>query len=116
MSETDIKRATIDALNATGLCLVWSTPSGHIQVRGGWMSLAPEGTPDVTGIARDGRFIGIEIKKPGGRTNKARADKQAKFQGHIARLGGISGQVESAAEAVTILLNAITIHNQKANT
>ena len=116
MSEADIKRATIDALNATGLCLVWSTPSGHVQLRGGWMSLAPKGTPDVTGIARDGRFIGIEIKKPGARTNKDRAKRQIDFQGHIARLGGISGQVESAAEAVTILLNAITIHNPKANT
>ena len=107
MSETTIKRLVIDAMNATGLCLVWSTPSGKVQVRGGWMYLAPEGTPDVCGIARDGRFIGIEIKVPKHKTKKDRSEKQLETQAKIRSLGGIAGQVESADQAINILLAAI---------
>lgn len=103
MSETDIKRAIVTAMNATGLCRVWSTPSGRVQVRGGWMSLAPEGTPDICGWARDGRFVGVEVKVPGHKTKPERAAKQSQAQTDIRSAGGISGQVEDAASAVRLL-------------
>ena len=108
MSETALKRAVIDAMNGTGLCEVWSTPSGRLQVRGGWMSLAPEGTPDVCGFAKDGRFVGIEIKVPGHKTKPERAEKQRAVQAKIAERGGISGQVETPARAIEILLSAFS--------
>jgi hypothetical protein len=103
MSETALKREIVDALNKTGLCRVWSTPSGKVQVRGGWMYLAPEGTPDVCGFARDGRFVGIEIKVPKHKTKADRAEKQLAMQHAIRIAGGISAQVESVDQALTIL-------------
>jgi len=108
MAETALRAAIVDALNATGLVRVWSVHAGRVRVRGGWMHLSPVGTPDVCGYAlRDGRFIGIEIKVPGNRTAKERAEAQREFQRQISTHGGISGQVTSAVEAVALLRNAI---------
>jgi hypothetical protein len=103
VSETDIKRAIVQAMNASGLCRVWSTPSGRVQIRGGWVSLAPEGTPDICGWSRDGRFVGVEVKVPGHKTKPERATKQQETQAAIRSAGGIAGQVESALAAIELL-------------
>lgn len=104
MSETALRSAIVAALNATGLCRVWSVQCGRVRVRGGWMMLCPVGTPDVCGyLYRDGRFVGIEIKVEGNRTHKDRAAAQAKFQADIRAHGGVVGQVESVAEAVALV-------------
>lgn len=116
MSETAIKRSVIDAMNATGLCNVWSTPSGKVQVRGGWMSLAPEGTPDICGFARDGRFVGIEVKVPKHKTNPKRAEKQKAARDAILAAGGIAGQVISAEEAIHTLRSFFPQPNTNTNT
>lgn len=36
--------------------------SGKVRVKGGYMQLHENGTPDLIGYAVDGTFIGIEIK------------------------------------------------------
>ena len=36
--------------------------SGKVKVKGGWMQLHENGTPDLLGYAIDGKLIGIEIK------------------------------------------------------
>jgi hypothetical protein len=36
--------------------------SGKVKVKGGFMQLHENGTPDLIGYSVDGRFIGIEIK------------------------------------------------------
>jgi hypothetical protein len=104
VSETALRSAIVAALNASGLCHVWSVHCGRVKVRGGWMHLSPVGTPDICGYTfRSGRFVGIEIKVAGHRTDKDRAAAQAAFQADIQRHGGISGQVTSAVEAVALL-------------
>lgn len=65
--EGDIRKAIIDALNATGEVVCWITPSG--KARGGKQRLAPTGTPDILGYTTlrhraPGRLVGIEVKKP----------------------------------------------------
>jgi hypothetical protein len=108
MSETALRSSIVDALNATGMCRVWSVHAGRVKVRGGWMHLSPVGTPDICGYALgSGRFIGIEIKVAGNRTDKARAAAQTAFQVHIATHGGISGQVESVAGAMALIRRAL---------
>jgi hypothetical protein len=107
LSETDLRSAIVLALNATGLCHVWSVHAGRVRVRGGWMHLCPVGTPDVCGYSRDGRFIGIEIKVAGNKTDPERAEKQRAFQADITRHGGIAAQIESVAEALEVVRAAI---------
>jgi hypothetical protein len=110
MSETALRSAIVDALNATGLVRVWSIHAGRVKVRGGWLHLCPTGTPDVVGYTlRSGRFVGIEIKVSGNRTKKERAEKQHAFQCDIALHGGISGQVETADDAITIIRRALEV-------
>jgi hypothetical protein len=106
VSETAIRSAIVDALNATRLCRVWSAHAGIVKVRGGWMHLSPEGTPDVVGFSRSGIFIGIEIKVAGNKTTKERAAKQAAFREAIARAGGMTGVATSIGEAVAIVTAA----------
>lgn len=106
MSETALRSAIVDALNATGLCRVWSVHAGLVKVRGGWMHLSPVGTPDVCGFTNAGTFIGIEIKVEGNKTRRERAGAQAAFREDIARRGGITGVAMSVAEAIAIVASA----------
>jgi hypothetical protein len=72
------------------------------------MHLAPSGTPDVVGFSLSGgRFVGIEIKVAGNKTAKDRAVAQRSFQQEIATAGGISGQVETIAEAIELVRTAL---------
>ncbi len=108
MSETQLRSAIVEALNATGMVHVWRVHAGGVKVRGGWMNLCPTGTPDVCGYTlRGGRFVGIEIKVPKGKTMKTRAAAQLAAQSHIAAHGGISGQVESVSEAISLVASAL---------
>jgi len=44
-----------------------------------------KGSPDIIGVLRGGRFVGIEVKKPGGR----QSDRQKKFQKMLEAFGGL---------------------------
>jgi hypothetical protein len=102
MSEQALTRAVIQGLNATGLCTVWRNQSGRIQVRGGFMQLGPIGSPDVVGYARDGRFVGIEVKLPGEKPTLAQSD----WRERIEQAGGVAGVVHGVAEAIELLTAA----------
>jgi hypothetical protein len=105
VSEQPITRAVIDALNATHRAVVWRAQSGKVQVRGAWMYLAPEGTPDVLGFSLlDGRMIGIEVKDPKGTTNAARRAAQEAWRKQALAAGCIAGQVTSVDEALRLVL------------
>lgn len=61
--------------------------SGKVKVRGGWMSLAPEGTADLV-IFPDGQLpIWVECKLKGNSTRKTRREAQAKFGADVRALG-----------------------------
>lgn len=108
MSEAALKRDVLDAVNATGAVRAWSSPAGIVKVRGAWLHLAPLGCPDIVGfVLRDGRFFGLEIKVPGNKTAKARAEAQHAFQSAIAENGGVVGQVESVEQAVALVRAAV---------
>lgn len=67
--------------------------------RGGVIKLAEEGWPDYIGYLPDGRFIGIEIKDPGGTTAKARKVKQAARGSDIIAAGGVYMVLTSVEDA-----------------
>ena len=72
--------------------------------------MAEEGWPDYIGYLPDGRFIGIEIKDPGGTTTKARKVKQAARGSDIIAAGGvymILTSVEDASKKIGELANGL---------
>lgn len=61
--ESELQREIMDALKHFSCLKAWRCNSGTVKVRGGFMHLAPAGTPDVIGFFREsGRFFGIECK------------------------------------------------------
>jgi hypothetical protein len=104
VSEQDLVRTIIDATNATGLAFVWRCQSGRVRVRRGWMHLSPAGTPDVIGWLRDGRFLGIEVKRPGEKPTEI----QEECRRRIIAAGGVAAIVRAVAEAVAVVRRAIS--------
>ena len=52
--------------------------SGKVRVKGAFMQLHPKGTPDIIGFSIDGKFIGIELKRP--ETKTKLKEEQEQFQ------------------------------------
>lgn len=102
--ETALKAAVIEAINATGLAVVWSTPSGKVPTRGGWVQLAPVGTPDVIGfMRRSGLLVAVEVKLPKDTTAVERRLLQGAWRDRAAAAGCVVGVARSVAEAVEIV-------------
>jgi hypothetical protein len=71
MSESERKKAIVDALAAMGV-IAWVNHAGRVKVRGGYMNLSAAGTPDVIAIVRpSGRLLGLEVKDEKGRERPA---------------------------------------------
>jgi VRR-NUC domain len=107
VSESDVQASIAYAVNASGLGYVWRNQSGGTRVRGGFMQLAPTGSPDLVGWTRTGRFLGIEVKAPGAKTAKARAVKQLEWRERIREAGGVAMVASSAAEAIAALVRSV---------
>jgi hypothetical protein len=103
MSEQDIVHAAIEAVNASNLALVWRNHSGSVRVRRGYMHLAPKGSPDIVGILCDGRFVGLEMKKPGEKPSAVQEEWRTRFLA----LGGVAACVHSANETLAVLRAAL---------
>lgn len=63
--------------------------SGKVRVKGGFMQLHKKGTPDLIGFTTEGKFIGIELKRPDTKT-KAN-DEQKAMQDYMSGFGCICG-------------------------
>lgn len=62
--ESDIQRECMRVLKEWGCQIVYRMNSGKVKVKGGWLQLAPEGTPDL--LAFYGLFfLWVEVKQPG---------------------------------------------------
>lgn len=65
-------------------------------LQGGIINLGSSGWPDLCGYTETGRFIGIEVKDPEGKTNKKRETEQQTRIKDINDCGGIGITVTSA--------------------
>jgi hypothetical protein len=81
--------------------------TGKINLGDRWIVGAPPGTPDLCGFLPDGRFLGIEVKKPDGKTSKDRAELQAQFREKCNAAGGLAFQAGSWEECEKILRTAL---------
>lgn len=99
MSEqSEVTAPIIAALEEAGI-VAWRQQAGVVQVRRGWMHLAPAGTPDIVGFLPGGRFFGIEAKLAGNRTSRDRGEKQAAWGARCVAQGGLYILARTVAEA-----------------
>ena len=87
-SEREIQKSIFDYLSLVGIN-AWRTNSGinfsSYKEKQYIVRLAPRGTPDIIGFLNDGKFLGIEVKKPGGIVS----DDQTIFLDKINKAGGV---------------------------
>lgn len=99
-SETQIKKEILDGIKREfpEICIfrVWCGQT--FAKKGGLIIGATPGTPDLCGYLPDGRFLGIEVKKPKGRTEPSRAKKQEEFRERARNAGCVCFQTTSWAE------------------
>lgn len=105
MTEKQLQKAIIEYLNYNG-CFVWMVNAGKIRIGTGsntrFFNGAPTGHSDIQGIhKKTGRFIAIEVKKPGKIKNVT--TYQSDFLNKIAMAGGIAGVATSCDEALKII-------------
>lgn len=107
MKESEIQKQIITTLNQ-GPYKVWRANAGTVRVGGRTIKLLPKGFPDVFGVRlKDGKFIGIEIKKPKGRTSEEQLAFQSWASDHNV-IYGIAYSVEDAIQIVEGDLNGGT--------
>jgi len=58
-----------------------------------------KGLSDIIGQLRDGRFLAVEVKQPGGKPTT----EQLEFLARVRRYGGVAGVVERVADALTLV-------------
>lgn len=102
MSESEIQAKIREALgrehdltlwrNNVGVAEMWSSAGKAQRVRYGLCT----GSSDLIGLlAPSGRFVALEVKKPG----EQPTDEQSKFMAHVRQMGGFAAVVRSADEA-----------------
>ena len=76
-SETEVSKAIGEYLQMIG-CFCIRTQAGAVPVQRGkgvnWMHFAPKGTADRIGHLPCGRFLAVEVKRPGQRPTQAQID------------------------------------------
>lgn len=87
--ESRIVSRIIAALNALPSTLVWKIHGGPFQAAG---------IPDIVGL-HSGRFVGIEVKVPGGKATKLQELTLARIEA----AGGIAGIATSVDEALALI-------------
>ena len=80
---------------------VFRNQGGRYQLKDGrWLSSGLcVGASDLIGWTRDGRFLAVEVKSPGGRLTP----EQERFLGAVRDAGGVAFSCHTAEEAGTLL-------------
>lgn len=110
MTPTERVRSVLDALEAhPRVAWVTRAQSGVVVARGGRrIHMCKQGTPDIVGFLRDGRFLGLEVKADRAELERKREKDetriaQRKLGALLSACGGVYGLVCSAEEAVELL-------------
>jgi hypothetical protein len=85
-SENDIQRAIILALQTIGVFAI-RVQAGKVKVRGGWMQLAPAGTPDIyVLVPPSGMSLWLEVKTATGEERESQLAFATKARARGARV------------------------------
>ena len=99
-TETDIQNLIRLALSERGI-ISWRNNTGALKDKDGRLiryGMCP-GSSDIIGIMPDGRFLAIEVKKPG----KKPTPEQLNFIEAIRRHGGIAGVAHGVEDLEDLL-------------
>lgn len=114
VSETEIMNAIRLAVGSLPDVRLWRNNVGALLDSRGvpvHYGLA-KGSGDLIGIVGPhGRFISIEVKRPGGHTDKARRERQERWREIVTAFGGVAGQVESVEEALDLVAKAREVNH-----
>jgi hypothetical protein len=105
--ETDITRIILDGLRRHPDVLRVersNTGAGRLMQNGKpgrFVRFGFVGQPDITGVARDGRVIAIEVKRRSTRNSTSEAQKA--YLSDVRAAGGLAGVATSYEEAVAIV-------------
>ena len=109
MSEgSEVVRPMLDALRAAGI-FAWRQQSGLVKVRGAWMHLAPEGTPDIVGYLDGGRMLAVECKLGKGPTR----DAQTRWAAAARARGVLVLECRDAAQVVPTVQALLLAQGQR---
>jgi hypothetical protein len=104
--ESTLENEILTTLNSSNLGFFWKNPSSGFFDGTRWRKhaspFAINGTPDILGILKGGRFAAIEVKTKTGVVS----DAQEKFIAKAQRLGACVGVARSAEEALRIMQDA----------
>lgn len=104
MSETsEVTTPGLEALSMLPQTWAERMHSGKVSVRGGWMHLAHEGTPDIVG-ARKGRAFACETKRS---PKEKLREAQERVAEEMRRAGVFVYRADTAAEVVSKLLEEV---------
>ena len=97
--ETDIQKEIMTMLLNIGI-VAWRNPGQARRVAGGVrVKNATTGIPDILGVCRNGRFLGIEVKTQKGRIE----DHQEAFHTWISSAGGLVFVARSVEDVISRL-------------
>lgn len=85
--EKDIQKSIIEYLGAKRV-FCWKEHSGGLPINNGenFMPIGLKGKSDILGVLKGGRFLAIEVKRPGGKISPA----QEEFIQNINLEGGLA--------------------------
>lgn len=101
MREQQIQQLILARLGAEPGLTLWRNNTGAmVDARGQLVRYGQPGSADLLGlVAPDGRFVAIEVKRPGGR----QTELQRSWQAMVERHGGVYVVVTSVEQAVAEL-------------
>ncbi len=81
---------------------VWRNNTGAAKFDDRWVKFGHSGASDILGLAKGGRFLAIEVKRPGDAYRKPKTE-QIDFLSQIHAFGGLAGVARSLDDVDRIL-------------
>src|SRR6185295_2879514 len=101
--EKEIQRTICDYLSSQDI-FFWRANNNPIFAEGRFRAMPKyhaKGLPDILCV-HNGKFIGIEVKRPGGYTNPKQKEDQKNFKDQIERRGGFYYTAFSLGDVLSI--------------
>lgn len=104
-AERDLQTALLQALERIPDIVVIRQNSGRVKVRGGYVLLAPAGTPDLQVLLPAGRTIWIELKPDKPHHNAKTIAAQKAWRERAARMGHVVLELRDVQQCVDIVMH-----------
>jgi hypothetical protein len=104
-AEAELQTALLQALDRIPDIVVIRQNSGRVRVRGGFMRLAPAGTPDVQVLLPAGRVLWIELKPDKPHHNPKTIAAQKAWRERADRMGHVVLELRDVQRCVGTVMH-----------